>query len=393
VVITGLGAVTPLGVGARTLFDRWAAGESGIEGGRGDCRDFDPAERLSVKERRRTDRATQLAMVASEEALEEAGLTDELSCDRERVGCVMGTGMGGLGSVEQQHDVLRDRGADAVSPLTVPLMMANAVAGAVAMRHRLLGVNYGVVSACAAGAHAIGAGVRAVQAGDADIVLAGGAESVMTPLAIAAFDRMGATSRRGVSMPFDARRDGFVLGEGAGALVLESEESAGARGAAVLGEVLSFAATCDAFHLTAPDPTGAGAARALRQALAAAGVTPGEVDHVNAHATSTPLNDATETLALKAVLGDSAYGVPVSATKSATGHLLGAAGAVEAAATVLSLRARTAPPTLNYEEPEAGLDLDYVTDVGRELPGDGPAIGLSNSFGFGGHNAVLCLSA
>jgi 3-oxoacyl-[acyl-carrier-protein] synthase II len=395
VVVTGVGAVTPLGIGARRLFERWSAGVSGIEDGLGRCGDFDPRDHLGTKEVRRTDRSTQLAIVAADEAMDEAGLSEGLPCPAELVGCIMGTGMGGLDSLERQHDVLRERGRDAVSPLTVPLMMSNAVAGVVAMRHGLLGANFGVASACAAGAHAIGAAMRSIQSGECEIVVAGGAESVLTPLATAAFARMGATSTTGVSRPFDARRDGFVLGEGAGVVVLESEDSAAARGATVLGELLSYAATCDAYHLTAPQPDGSGASRAMRRALEMAGVEAGDVDYLNAHATSTPLNDATETRAIKSALGEAAYRVPISATKSSTGHLLGASGAVEAAVTVLALRNRVAPPTLNYEEADEELDLDYVVDGARALTatGNGRAVGLSNSFGFGGHNAVLCLAA
>jgi 3-oxoacyl-[acyl-carrier-protein] synthase II len=268
--------------------------------------------------------------------------------------------------------------------------MSNAAAGTVAMRHSLRGQSYGVASACAAGAHAIGTAVRMIQAGDADAVVCGGAEAALTGLARAGFAAMGATSESGVSRPFDARRDGFVMGEGAGVLVLEDESVASARGARVLGEVLGYGATSDAYHLTAPEPEGSGAARAVSLALADAGVSPGELSYVNAHGTSTPLNDRSETAALKTALGDAASRVPVSSTKSAIGHLLGAAGAVEAIATVLALRRRLAPPTLGFGEREEGLDLDYVPDSARPLAnGNGRAIGMSNSFGFGGHNAVL----
>jgi 3-oxoacyl-[acyl-carrier-protein] synthase II len=278
-------------------------------------------------------------------------------------------------------------------------MMANAGSGMVAMRHGLLGQSFAVASACAAGAHAIGTAVRMIQAGDADAVVTGGAEASLTGLARAAFAAMGATSESGVSRPFDARRDGFVMGEGAGVLVLEGEEQAAARGAHVLGEVLGYGATSDAYHLTAPEPEGSGAARAIEAALADADVTPDRVDYVNAHGTSTPLNDRSETAALKSALGAEASRVPVSSTKSAIGHLLGAGGAVEAIATLLALRERVIPPTLGLEQHEEGLDLDYVPGSARAMrerangSGPEPAIGLSNSFGFGGHNAVLVLSA
>jgi len=396
VVITGVGAVTPLGVGARRLHERWLAGACGIEDGFGRCTEFDPADFMTVKEARRSDRFTQLAVSACAQALEDAGWSDGAPYDPADIGCVIGTGIGGLGSFESSHDVLRDRGAERVSPLSVPLMMGNAAAAALAMRHDLRGQVFGVVSACAAGAHAIGAATRMIQAGDAEAVVTGGSEATLTPLAIASFAAMDATSPTGISRPFDARRDGFVMGEGAGVLVLESAESAHARGARIIGEVLGYGATSDAHHITAPEPEGRGAANAIRRALRDAELSPGDIDYVNAHGTSTPLNDRAETKAIKAALGTDAARVPVSSTKSAVGHLLGAAGAVEAIATVLALRDRVAPPTLGYEEREEGLDLDYVPCFARPLAarngGAGkPAIGLSNSFGFGGHNAVLCL--
>jgi 3-oxoacyl-[acyl-carrier-protein] synthase II len=265
------------------------------------------------------------------------------------------------------------------------------------MRHDLRGQVFGLVSACAAGSHAIGAATRMIQCGDAEAVVTGGAEATLTPLAIASFAAMDATSTSGISRPFDARRDGFVMGEGAGVLVLESAESAQARGARILGEVLGYGATSDAHHITAPEPDGRGAADAIRRALRDADLTPADVDYVNAHGTSTPLNDRAETKAIKAALGADAARVPVSSTKSAIGHLLGAAGAVEAIATILALRDRIAPPTLGYEEVEEGLDLDYVPATARPLAARSngsagkPAVALSNSFGFGGHNAVLCL--
>jgi 3-oxoacyl-[acyl-carrier-protein] synthase II len=397
VVITGVGAVSPLGVGADALAGRWIAGECGIDGGAGRCDDFEPTEFLSRKEARRADRFAQLAIVAADEAIADAGWTDEVPHDPGRVGCIVGTGIGGLGSLEEQEEVLRERGPKSVSPLSVPLMMGNAGAAAVAMRHGLHGQTYGVVSACAAGAHALGAATRMIEAGDADAALAGGAEAAITAIGTAAFAAMGATSPTGISRPFDARRDGFVIGEGAGALVLEEEEAARGRGARVLAEVLGYGATSDAHHLTAPEPSGHEAARAIELALADAGLEPADVDYVNAHGTSTPLNDRTETEALKTALGERAGEVPVSSTKSAIGHLLGAAGAVEAVATIGALGAGVAAPTLGYEQPEEGLDLDYVPATSRPLErrpngaGPRPLVAISNSFGFGGHNAVLCL--
>ena len=394
VVITGVGAVTPLGVGARALHERWAAGECGIEDGAGRCSDFDPREHLSVKEVRRSDRFTQLALTAAGEALADAGW-DEPPVPPERAACVVGTGIGGIGTLEDQHVVLREQGAERVSPLSIPLLMANAASGVVAMKHGLEGPSYGTVSACAAGAHAIGTATRMVAYGDADAVVTGGSEAAITALAMAAFGQMDALSDSGISRPFDRRRDGFVMGEGAGILVLEAEEVARERGARVLGTVLGYGASSDAHHLTAPEPTGKGAARAIRLALRDARREPADVDYVNAHGTSTPLNDRSETEAIKAVFGPAAERLPVSSTKSAIGHLLGAAGAVEAIATLLALRDRVAPPTLGHEEPDEGLDLDYVPGSARPLAnGNGrPAVGISNAFGFGGHNAVLCLEA
>jgi 3-oxoacyl-[acyl-carrier-protein] synthase II len=398
-VITGFGAITPLGVGADTLIERWSDGECGISDGAGRCREFEPEQFMSRKQARRSDRFAQLAIGAAEEALDAAGWTPELPYDAGRVACVIGTGIGGLGSLEEQEGVLRERGAKAVSPLSVPLMMGNAAAAAVAMRHGIHGHTYGVVSACAAGAHAIGTTVRMIEAGDADAAVTGGAEAALTGIATAAFAAMGATSPSGVSRPFDARRDGFVMGEGAGVLVLEEAEAAQKRGATVLGEVLGYAATSDAHHLTAPEPSGADAARAITLALDDAGLGPQDVDYVNAHGTSTPLNDRTETEALKTALGDDAYRVPVSSTKSAIGHLLGAAGAVEAIATVQALRRGIAPPTVGWAERDEDLDLDYVPDETRQLAprangnGHPSPVAISDSFGFGGHNAVLCLGA
>lgn len=398
VVITGTGAVTPLGVGAETLIDRWADGQCGISDGVGACREFDPLDFLSRKESRRADRFTQLAVVSATEALEQAGWATELPYPAERIGCIIGTGIGGIGSLEDQGAVLRDKGAKSVSPLAVPLMMSNAAAAAVAMRFGLMGETYGVVSACAAGAHAIGAATRLVQSGQVDAVVTGGSESAMTGIAMAAFASMGATSPSGISRPFDARRDGFVMGEGAGVLVIENAEAAAARGAESVGEILGYGATCDAHHLTAPDPSGVQSARAIRMALDDAGLKPEDLDYVNAHGTSTPLNDRSETDALKLALGSSAGSLPISSTKSAIGHLMGAAGAVEAVATVAALRRGIAPPTVGWEQADEGLDLDYVPGRARNLTlpqpaGDGRRYAISNSFGFGGHNAVLCLAA
>jgi 3-oxoacyl-[acyl-carrier-protein] synthase II len=391
VVVTGVGAVSPLGVGARELYERWRAGASGIENGVGAATEFDPKEHLSIKEARRADRFTQFSLVASDEALRDAGWDGELPYDPKRVACIVGTGIGGIGTLEVQHATLLEKGPEKVSPLAIPLLMGNAGAAGVSMRHGLRGESYSVVSACAAGAQAIGAAVRSIQSGESDAVVTGGSEAALTPLATAAFSALDAMSEEGVSRPFDARRDGFVMGEGAAVLVLEEADAARERGATILGTISGYGSTSDAYHLTAPDKDGTGAAEAMRRALEDAGRSPEDVVYVNAHGTSTPLNDRAETLAIKAVLGTE---VPVSSLKSAIGHTLGAAGAVEAVATLLAMRDRVAPPTLNYGEPEEGLDLDYVPNEARTLDLDGrPAVALSNAFGFGGHNAVLCLEA
>jgi 3-oxoacyl-[acyl-carrier-protein] synthase II len=394
VLITGIGAVTPLGVGARTLHERWAAGVVGIRDGTGACDDFEPSEHLSIKEIRRLDRFAQLAVVASSEALAQAGLGQESPYDPMKIGCVVATGIGGISTVETQHDVMRDRGVDRVSPLGIPLYMPNAAAAAVSMKHRLQGQSYGIVSACSSGAHALGSAMRMIQYGDADAAVAGGSEATLTEFGFACFNAMQALSPSGISRPFDLRRDGFVMGEGAGMLVLEEAESAQARGATILGELVGYGSTSDAFHLTAPEPTGVPGSRAIELALQDAGLAAEDVSYVNAHGTSTPLNDATETAALKRALGDErAKQVPVSSTKSAIGHLLGAAGAVEAVATVETLRTRVIPPTLGYEVPDPELDLDYVPGEARPLlaANGGPPVAVSNSFAFGGHNVTLVL--
>jgi 3-oxoacyl-[acyl-carrier-protein] synthase II len=394
VVVTGLGAVTPLGIGAQPLHERWAAGEVGIVDGAGTCTDFEPKDFLSVKEIRRLDRFSQLGIVAADEAIEQAGWNGELPYDSMRIGCIIATGIGGIETVETQHDVMRDRGAKMVSPLGIPLYMPNAGAAAVSMKHGLQGQMYGLVSACSGGAHAIGSALRMIQYGDADAVVAGGAEAALTAFGFACFNSMQALSPTGMSRPFDARRDGFVMGEGAGVLVLEEEEAARERGATILGEVIGYGSTADAYHLTAPQPDGAPAARAIELALADAGVTPNEVAYVNAHGTSTQLNDSAETAALKRALGeDRAKQIPVSSTKSSIGHLLGAAGAVEAVATIEALDTRVIPPTLGYEVPDPELDLDYVPGEARPLisSNGGPPVAISNSFAFGGHNVSLIL--
>ena len=402
VVVTGIGAVTPLGVGADPLHDEWARGIVGIEDGAGRCRSFDPTEFLSVKEVRRLDRVAQFAVAAADEAIAQAGWqtpqtaeTADLPYDPMRIGCVVATGIGGISTVEANHDLMRDRGANRVSPLGIPMYMPNASPAAVSMRHGLQGQMYGVVSACASGGHALGSAMRMIQYGDADAVVAGGAEATLTAFGFACFNALQALSPTGESRPFDQRRNGFVMGEGAGMLVLEEREAAQARGATILGELAGYGSTADAHHLTAPEPTGRPASQAITLALRDAGLTPGQISYVNAHGTSTELNDAAETNALKLALGEYAARIPISSTKSTIGHLLGAAGAVEAVATLQALRHRVIAPTLGYEVPDPELDLDYVPGEARELVpvNGGPPAAISNSFAFGGHNVSLVLKA
>jgi 3-oxoacyl-[acyl-carrier-protein] synthase II len=395
VVVTGVGAVTPLGIGAQALHERWAAGICGIEDGEGRCREYVATDHLSVKDARRADRFSQFAIVASTEALADAGWDGALPYDASLIGSMIGTGIGGIGTIEANDLALLEKGPKHVSPLAVPLMMGNAAAAAVSMRHGLRGPSFGTVSACSSGADAIGAAMRAIACGDATAIVTGGAEAALTPLSRAAFSALDALSVIGISRPFDIRRDGFVMGEGAGVLVLEEGEAARARGARILAVLRGYGASADAHHVTAPDPTGGGAATAIARALSQSGLAVEDLVYVNAHGTSTPLNDRAETLALKTALGARAYAIPISSTKSAIGHLLGAAGAVEAIATILALRARTIPPTLGLEQPDPELDLDFVPGEARplELANGRPAIAISNSFGFGGHNTVLCLEA
>jgi 3-oxoacyl-[acyl-carrier-protein] synthase II len=392
VVITGLGAVTPLGVGADVRFERWTAGECGILEGAGACTDFEPSELLSVKEIRRLDRFSQLALVAAAEAIGGAGWDGELPYDAFRAGCIVATGIGGIQTVENQLDIQRERGAGRMSPLGIPAQMSNAAAAAISMKYGLKGQAFAVGSACSSGAHAIGSALRMIQYDDADAVVVGGSEATLTTFGFGSFNAMQALSPTGLSRPFDARRDGFVMGEGAGVLVLEEASAAEARGATILGEVLGYGSTSDAYHLTAPEPSGVAATKAIELAMADAGVGPDQIDYINAHGTSTQLNDAAETAAVKRALGEErAHKVPMSSMKSATGHLLGAAGAAEAVATVKTLLTRVIPPTLGYEVPDPECDLDYVPGEARPLvmSNGHPPVALSNSFAFGGHNVAL----
>ncbi|MEA2157414.1 MAG: 3-oxoacyl-[acyl-carrier-protein] synthase [Solirubrobacteraceae bacterium] len=383
IAITGRGVVSSIGEGADAFVDALLERRSGVVDGMAPCAEFDPESAMSAKVARRSDRYTQLAFAAAMQAAEEAGLPGDI--DLERLAILVGTGVGGLKTLEDECRAFVDGGERAVSPHFVPMMMPNAAAGAIAMQLGAHGPGFSVSSACATGSHAIGEAKRMLERGEADVVVAGGTEAAITPLCIAAFKRMGALSREGVSRPFDARRDGFVMGEGAGVIVMERAEHARARGAKILGYVIGYGASNDAFHMTQPDSEGRGAEKAMRAALADAGISPQDVGYINAHGTSTPFNDRIETHAIHSVFnGDHP---PVSSTKSAIGHLLGAAGAVEAVAVVGALQRGLLPPTLNFAEPDPDCDLDYIPDGPREAPG--LDIALSNSFGFGGQNACL----
>jgi 3-oxoacyl-[acyl-carrier-protein] synthase II len=387
VVVTGRGVVSSIGEGADAFVDALLERRSGLSDGLGRCEEFDPEVAMTPKEARRADRFSQFALAAADQAMAEAGLPEGI--DPERLGVVMGTGVGGLETLEREVRAFIERGDRAVSPLFVPMMMPNAAAGHIAMRFGAHGPGFSVASACATGGHAIGEAARMIARGEADAVVAGGTEAAMTDICLAAFRRMGALSRQGLSCPFDARRDGFVMGEGAGVVILEAAEHAQARGATARARVAGYGASNDAFHITAPDEDGAGATKAMRAALADADAAAGDVGYINAHGTSTPFNDRIETLAVHRVF-DNGSAPPISSTKSAIGHLLGAAGAVEAVAVIGALERGVLPPTLNYEEPDPECDLDCVPDGPREAPG--LELALSNSFGFGGQNACLALA-
>jgi 3-oxoacyl-[acyl-carrier-protein] synthase II len=392
--ITGVGAVTPLGLSADALFEEWSRGICGLKDGVGVCTHFDGGEMLSRREARRTERFAQLGLMAADEALRQAW-GDECPYDPRRVACVMGVAFGGLETLRGQHHVMERNGADAVWVLTVPVSMPNALPAILCMRKGFRGETGSVATACASSAQAIGIGLRMLRAGNADAVVVGGAEASINDYGLALFRNAGALSRSGICRPFDRRRDGFVMGEGAGVMVLERPEQASERSADVLGYVTGYASTTDGFHLTASEPSGETCAVAIGGALEDAGLTADDVDYINAHGTSTPDNDRSETNALKLAFGDRAREIPVSSTKSAVGHSIGAAGGVEAVATLLSLRNRVVAPTLGLEQPDDGLDLDYVPGSSRPLEprnGDGRLVGISNSFAFGGHNAVLVIT-
>jgi 3-oxoacyl-[acyl-carrier-protein] synthase II len=389
IVVTGRGVVTSLAEGADAFFDALLERRSGIEDGVGACAAFDPESVLSAKEARRSDRVSHFAMAAADQAWDESGLRDS-GVEPERVGVLVGTGIGGLQTLQDNIQAYLEGGERAVSPLFVPMIMSNAPAGHIAMRLGAHGPGFSLASACATGGHAIGESLRMIVRGEADVVVAGGTEAALTTVALAAFKRMGALSREGISRPFDARRDGFVMGEGAGILVLEREDHARARGATIYARIAGYGASNDAFHITQPDNDGRGAIQAMTATLRDAGAAPSDVGYLNAHGTGTPFNDKIETKAIKAVFNGAGTPPPISSTKSAIGHLLGAAGAVEAVVLIESVRRGVLPPTLNYAEPDPECDLDYVPDGPREAPG--LELAVSNSFGFGGQNACLAVA-
>ena len=386
VAVTGRGVVTSLGEGADAFFDSLAAGESGIVDGISRALGFDAEQYMDPRVARRVDRYAQLAIAAADQAAREA---DVAGCDPDRVAVIIGTGVGGLITLQENCESFLERGERGVSPNFVPMMMPNAAAGLVAIRLGVHGPGFSVASACATGAHAIGEGMRMIERGAADVVVAGGTEAALTTLCIAAFKRMGALSSEGISRPFDARRDGFVMGEGAAVLILEREEHARERRATVFGRIAGYGASNDAFDMVQPDEDGAGALRAMRAALADAGAVPADVGFISAHGTGTPINDRVESRAIRELFGSDAP--PVSSTKSAIGHLLGAAGSTEALVCVEALRRGLLPPTINYEEPDPDCDLDYLVEGARAAPG--VSLALSNSFGFGGQNACLAIAA
>jgi 3-oxoacyl-[acyl-carrier-protein] synthase II len=406
VVVTGIGLVTPIGLDAPATWEALVKGTNGIApitlfdpAGQdvtfaGEVKDFEPGRYMDRKEARRTDRVIQFAVAAAHEALEMAGfqLTPE---NAEDVGCVIGSGIGGIMTLSEGFQTLHTKGPGRVSPFLAAMMLPDMPSGYVSIHFGARGPNYSVVSACSTGADAIGNAYEIIRRGDVSAMIAGGAEAAITPIGIAAFAAARALSTRNddparASRPFDKDRDGFVMGEGAGVLLLESLDSAKARGATILAELAGYGNTADANHITQPAEGGEGGVRAMRMALKRAGLSPGNIDYVNAHGTSTPMNDRYETMGLQTVFGERAGRVPISSTKSMIGHLLGAAGAVEAAFCVQAIRHGVIPPTINYQTPDPECDLDYVPNEAREAP---VRVALTNSFGFGGHNASLIFRA
>jgi 3-oxoacyl-[acyl-carrier-protein] synthase II len=402
VVVTGLGAVTPIGNDVAQYWEGLRSGRNGVaaitlfDASRHACRfaaevkNFEPAGWLEPKEAKRWDRFCQFGVVAAKQAVQDAGLSIDDS-NRNRVGVSIGSGVGGLLMMETQAQVLNDRGPDRVTPFCVPMMIPNMATGLTAIALGARGPSSAVATACAAGSNAIGDAFRQIQLGLADVMVCGGAESAITPLGVAAFASAKALSFRNddpatASRPFDLERNGFVIGEGAGMLVLESLDHALARGVTPLAEIVGYGTTCDAHHITSPSPGGVGGAEAMRLTLVDARLQPEDVDYVNAHGTSTQANDSNETAAIKSALGDRARQIPISSTKSMTGHLLGGSGGIEAVASVLAIGHNLVPPTINYHTPDPACDLDVVPNVARDHSVN---VVLSNSFGFGGHNVCL----
>ena len=402
VVVTGIGLVTPVGLNSESTWNSLVAGRSGIdyislfdaEGYEsriaGEVDNFDASAALGRKEAKRLDRFSQFACVAALEALEHANLNMEKE-NADRVAVLIGSGVGGIITISDQHKILLKRGPKRVSPFLVPMMLGDMASGQVSMMIGAKGPNFSTVSACATGADSIGEALEMIRRGRADVVIAGGTEAAICEIGVAGFNSCMALSTRnedpqGASRPFDSDRDGFVLGEGAGLLILESLEHAEKRGANILAEMSGYGASSDAHHVTQPHPEGEGAARAMKWAIEDAGITPDKVDYINAHGTSTPLNDKYETIAMKRMYGDHAYKLAISSTKSMTGHLLGAAGAIEAAFTVLAIKNDLVPPTINIDNPDPDCDLNYVPNTAKKQAVN---VAMSNSLGFGGHNASL----
>lgn len=403
-VITGMGVLSPVG---NTLEDFWSnlvKGQSGIDfitrfdvtemptKVAGEVKNFEPTEWLDKKESRRMDRFVQLAVAAAKMAIKDSGLDLE-TLEKERAGAVIGCGIGGVTTFEEQKEILMSKGPGRVSPFFVPMLISNMAAGHISIAFGLQGASSTVVTACASATNAIGEALRLIERGDADVVICGGTEAPLTSLAFAGFCSMKAMSTekenaKEACRPFDSRRSGFVMGEGAGIIILESLEHAKARKARIYAELVGYGSTSDAHHITTPVPGGAGAARAMQKALDSADIRPDQVDYINAHGTGTGANDATETAAIKTVFGQEAYNVPISSTKSMTGHLMGAAGAIEAIICALTIQNGVIPPTINYGEPDPDCDLDYVPNQAREKEVN---VALSNTFGFGGHNATIVL--
>ncbi|MBU3206149.1 beta-ketoacyl-ACP synthase II [Clostridium algidicarnis] len=401
VVITGMGAITPVGNNIKDFWTSIKKGQCGIDFIRyfdtsdfkvklaGEVKNFKPEDYIDAKQVKRMDRFCQLAMVASKEAVEDSKLNLQ-NIDKENLGVIVGSGIGGMSTIETQEEKLLKKGPSRVSPMLIPMIISNMAAGNIAIEYGAKAVCNTVVTACASGTNAIGEAFHSIKLGMADIIIAGGTEAAITPLSVAGFISLTALTKaqdkNKASIPFDKNRDGFVMGEGAGMVVLESLESAEKRGAKIYAEVVGYGTTCDAYHITSPAPNGEGAARAIKMALKEGNIKEDKVSYINAHGTSTPYNDKFETVAIKWVFGEKAYEIPVSSTKSMTGHLLGAAGAIEAIICVKAIEDSFVPPTIGYTTPDEECDLDYVPNKGRKKELE---YVLSNSLGFGGHNAVL----